>query len=687
MDFLQRTPFFRLLLPFLLGILAYPALGFSISAMLSLMLLSLFLLGFSFLLKEARQQYKFRWLFGSGIFLFLFVLAYFRTDQGEQAHPFDHLRQKGVFRVELTASPIEKAKSILCKVEVLQLYADRNWIPSRGKANLYLQKSAAASRLQYGDRVMIATEFIPPEKVQNPDGFDYAAYLKRQGVGATAYIPATRWRWLNRNNDFSIQRAADQCRSHLLGVYKKFNIQGDEFAVLAALTLGYTDALQPDIRASYSATGAMHILSVSGMHVGVVYVVLLFLLSFMDSTTRGKLVKMLLIVFFLWGYAFLTGLSPAVIRAALMFSFIAMAFYFERKSLLYNTIFMSAFLMLLYNPAFLYDVGFQLSYAAVLSIIFFQAIFNKFYTPKTKIARFFWTMFAVSMAAQLGTTPFTLYYFQQFPNYFLLTNFVAIDLSSLIIYLAMGLLTLSFVPYLSTGLAFLLKWSLSLLNFLIIWIQNLPGSTAHISLDFWQTILLFSAIFSLSTYYFTRRYAALFLGLFAALLVAVFNLQANYSTLTSSRLLVFSDQKNSHLNFIDRKKNYVFTTDSTAVERVAKTFWKRQKLDDPIFIKMEDGALDEFFCFKGLKIMVLTSDLLKNKTSATPLLLDYLIVGNHQKPNIEHLLTCVQPLKIIVDKSISKWYTESIKQACIQHGIEFYAVAEQGAYNFCLKEN
>ena len=343
--------------------------------------------------------------------------------------------------------------------------------------------------------------------------------------------------------------------------------------------------------------------------------------------------------------------------------------------------------MLLYNPAFLYDVGFQLSYAAVLSIIFFQAIFNKFYTPKTKIARFFWTMFAVSMAAQLGTTPFTLYYFQQFPNYFLLTNFVAIDLSSLIIYLAMGLLTLSFVPYLSTGLAFLLKWSLSLLNFLIIWIQNLPGSTAHISLDFWQTILLFSAIFSLSTYYFTRRYAALFLGLFAALLVAVFNLQANYSTLTSSRLLVFSDQKNSHLNFIDRKKNYVFTTDSTAVERVAKTFWKRQKLDDPIFIKMEDGALDEFFCFKGLKIMVLTSDLLKNKTSATPLLLDYLIVGNHQKPNIEHLLTCVQPLKIIVDKSISKWYTESIKQACIQHGIEFYAVAEQGAYNFCLKEN
>jgi len=363
-----------------------------------------------------------------------------------------------------------------------------------------------------------------------------------------------------------------------------------------------------------------------------------------------------------------------------MFTFVAFATAFERKSQIYNTIFMSILAMLLYNSNFLFDVGFQLSYAAVLSIIFFQPIINKLYTPNNKLTRFTWEMFSVSIAAQLGTTPFTLYYFQQFPNYFLITNIVAIPLSSLVIYLAMGLLMVSFIPYLSVAMGFLLKWSLWLLNFVIVTIQNLPYSVSHISLDVKQTLVLFLAIFCLSGYYYSKKYTLLFVGLVSLFIACIFNLQTNFQTLTSKRMIVYAGQKNTHVNFINRNQNYVFSTDSAETMRIAKSYWQNQKLENPQFLHENNWYSNGFACFEGSRILILTQDFLKKKITSAPLEIDYLIIGNGIKPKIEQILECVKPRKIIVDKNISKWYTQKIKDVCRLRKIGFYSVAEQGAY-------
>lgn len=680
MDFLQRTPFFRLLLPLVLGIIVYQYVDFQHWGLYAMFFLSIVLLVLPFVIHIPKRQFQFRWLFGCGIFLFLFVLIYFLSGEREKENVFQRLNSKGIYRVELSAPPVEKAKSYLCKVDVIQYLDSTNWMATRGKAILYLQKDKAASKLLFGDRLMLEAKFSPPERALNPDGFDYAAYLKRQGVGAVCYIPSDSWRLTDRDMTFSIQRQADICRNYLLNIYREFHIEGDEFAVLAALTLGYTDALQPDLRASYSATGAMHILSVSGMHVGVVYVVMAFLLSFLNRNQRQKVIKTIVISLFLWGYAFLSGLSPAVVRATLMFSFVAIATCFERKSQIYNTIFMSAFFMLLYNPNFLFDVGFQLSYSAVLSIIFFQPIIGKLYIANNKYSKAVWDLFSVSLAAQLGTMPFTLYYFQQFPNYFLLTNFVAIPLSTIVIYLAMALLMTSFVPYLSMAVAFLLKWSLWLLNFLIVWVQNLPYSLSHVSLDIRQTIVVFLAIFCFSAYFFYKKFSALVVGLSAVLLACVFNLQTNYQTMTSKRMIVFAGQKNTHVNFIDRNQNYVFTTDSAELNRIAKSFWQNQKLEKPHYIHQNEWFSDGVSGFAGSRILILSNDFLRKQTFSKPLKLDYLIIGRGLKPKIEQVLECLHPRKIIVDKTISDWYSESIKRACQTRNIAFYSVAEEGAY-------
>ena len=685
MDFLQRTPFFRLLLPFMIGIVLYQYVELLQWSLLAMFGISLMLVLVAIVIRASKRQFQFRWLFGCGIFLFMMSFAYSLSSEREKENTFTHLHKKGIYRVELTSAPVEKAKSFLCKVNVFQ-YFDSTWKPARGQAILYFQKDQAASKLLFGDRLMVEAEFADPERTLNPDGFDYASYLKRQGVGATSYISSGSCQLTGQNTSFSIRREADKWRNYLLEIYRKFNIQGDEFAVLAALTLGYTDDLQPDIRASYSSTGVMHILSVSGMHVGVVYIVMAFLLSFMNRSQRLKVLKGLFIMLFLWAYAFLSGMSAAVIRAAIMFSFVSVASCFERKSLIYNTIFASAFFMLIYNPNFLYDVGFQLSYSAVLSIIFFQPIVDKLYKPTNKVGRFTWEMLSVSLAAQLGTMPFTLYYFQQFPNYFLLTNFIAIPLSTLVIYLAIGLLMTSFVPYFSVGVAFLLKWSLWALNFVIVFIQNLPFSVSHISFDIKQTVMIFLAIFCFSAYSFSKKFEPLIIGLASLLIACLFNLQTNYQTLTSSRMIVYAGQKNTHVSFINHNLNTVFTTDSVEVEKIAKTFWQNQKLDKPKYIQKSDWYSDGFATFEGNKVLILTNEFLNKMTTSKPIELDFLIVGNRLKPKIEQILDCVHPHNIIVDKSVSKWSTDNIRKVCKDRGIRFYAIAEQGAYELDIKD-
>jgi len=277
-----------------------------------------------------------------------------------------------------------------------------------------------------------------------------------------------------------------------------------------------------------------------------------------------------------------------------------------------------------------------------------------------------------------------LYYFQQFPNYFLLTNIIAIPLSSLVIYLAIGLLMISFIPYLSVVVAFLLKWSLWLLNFVIVGIQNLPYSVSHISLDIRQTLVLFLAVFCLSVFYFNRKFAALFVGLASLLIACVFNLQTNYETLTSKRMIVYAGQKGTHVSFINRNQHAVFTTDSVEAEKIGKAFWQNQKLEKAVFI--QSSGSDGFESFDGRKILILTQDFLSKKISYKPIEIDFLVIGNHLKPKIDQLLECVHPGKIIVDKSISKWYANNIREACNARRIGFYSVAEQGAYTLNIKD-
>ncbi len=637
-------------------------------------------------MRKPEMNYKFRWLFGSGIFLFFVSLGYFISVQYDKSAGFQHLNQDGTFRVELIDSPIEKGNSFLCKIRTLEFIDSSVVSATKGKALLYIQKDSLASRLRIGDQLLVRTKFQQPDGVQNPDGFNYAVYLKRKGIGATAWVSDYKWKFAGHNSGFSLKNTAGESRSYLLSIYKKHNLKDDEFAVLAALTLGYKDALQPDLRENYSASGAMHILAVSGLHVGVIYLVLSFLLSFMNKKQQLKIYKTIIIILLLWIYAFITGLSPSVIRSTLMFSFIAGGTALKRNALIYNTISVSAFIMLLFNPNNLYDVGFQLSYSAVISIIYFQPAISKWLYVKNKLLRWLWDLMAVSLAAQIGTAPFAIFYFHQFANYFLLTNFIAIPAATLIIYLAVTLLVVSPVSFLADSVAFILKWTLKILNYCIESIHNLPYALSRFSIDFWQLVLIFSAIIFISAYFKTKKAYLMLSASASVLIVFLISLSINFATLNSNKIIVYADNKNTHVDFIQGKSHYLFTTDSDAVNKIAGNFWINNRLDNQLNIKDEKFYSNGFVSFKGKKICILTDNSLSNKSTSKPFIIDYLIIGNGIKPKISQILECIQPRKIIVDKSISKWYSNQIKEVCKNRNIRFYSVAERGAYVLDIKD-
>ncbi|NDP22077.1 MAG: ComEC family competence protein [Paludibacter sp.] len=680
MDFLQRTPFFRLLLPLIIGIVLYQYVELYTWSQYALLCLSGSLILLGFIIQKPKLQFQFRWLFGCGIFLFIMVIGYFVSARFDNRHSFQNIDKQGVFSVELTEMPIEKENSFLCRVKKIDFFDSIQTSPTKGKALLYIQKDSAAMLLSSGDRLLVETKFNKPDGALNPEGFNYAAYLNRQGIVATSYIQSSDWKRIGKNTSFSIFRLAEKSQRNLLDIYKRFGIVGDEFAVLAALTLGSKDALHPELRQNYTTSGGMHILAVSGLHVGIIYMVLGFLFAFLDKKPRLKIPKAVLIVMLLWLYAFITGLPPSVVRATLMFSFIAIGASLDRKSQIYNTISASALIMLLYNPNYLFDVGFQLSFSAVVSIVYFQPKIKKWVVTNNKALSWMWDLTSVSLAAQIGTAPFSLFYFHQFANYFIITNFIAIPFATFIIYGAVILFVFSPVPYFSVFVAFILQWLLRILNYSIGFIHDLPFSLSITSISFWELTCIFSILILFTFYTQTKKFLSFFAALVIILILLTINLSRQYDSLANLKMIVYADNKNTHIDFIDGMKHYLFTTDSSSVERIAGNFWLKNKLDKPIRLTNYNLTSDGFIEFKGNRILILTANQFKNKTTIHPISIDYLIIGNALKPKIAEILGCITPRKIIVDKSISGWYAKEIRKICAERGIPYYSVADQGAY-------
>ncbi|PCH96528.1 MAG: hypothetical protein COB85_03460 [Bacteroidetes bacterium] len=485
MNYWNRFPLFRMIIPFVFGILLanglqqdYPGLKW-----LALVLL-IFGIAFTFS-KKVVTKYKNRWFYGVVFNLFLILAGYQITildsERFAHSHILNSIQSESPEAIlgEIISPPSIKGKWVQADLEVLGYYEKERLIPAKGRVRVKIEAGENAARLAYGDRIIFSSRLNVVEGPLNPEEFSYKNYLALQSIYHQAFIKEGNWKLLEARGDNSIIAYSSSLRTQLIGIFKKNDMGEKELAVASALILGDKSQLDTDLKSDYSKSGAMHVLAVSGLHVGIIYLVLNWLLGFITRLKNGVVIKATLIILLLWFYALLTGMSPSVMRATTMLSFLVIGKAMNQHTDVYNTLVVSAFLLLAIDPSLILSVGFQLSYLAVFGIVYLYPKFYHSWESSTWIMDKIWALTCVSLAAQLATFPLSLYYFHQFPNWFLLSNLIVIPLATAIIYLGILVFVTSPVQALSLVITKGMILAVGFLNDSVSMVRSLPWSTVE----------------------------------------------------------------------------------------------------------------------------------------------------------------------------------------------------------------
>jgi competence protein ComEC len=327
------------------------------------------------------------------------------------------------------------------------------------------------------DYLLVQSDLIPIENRGNPGEFDMELFWKTKGIRTMCFIDENSFKLLDRLERTYFQEFIYSLQTSFNNMLES-HLEGENLAIAKAIILGDKSMLESETKNSFSATGAMHVLAVSGLHIGLILQILMELAKFFSKfISRKKAVLSILIL--LWIYSILTGFSPSVIRSIFMFTILVLAQFFGKEQNNINSLFFSAFVLLLFQPMFLFDIGFQLSYLAMVGIYTLYGTIESWYQPNNKIVKYFWQGTAVGFSAQCMTVPLTLYYFHQFPNYFAIANLGLMVISGLVLGLGIALFALHFIPILGKLTGFLLMISIGGMLWFIQWVEHLPGAVAY----------------------------------------------------------------------------------------------------------------------------------------------------------------------------------------------------------------
>ena len=397
----------------------------------------------------------------------------------------DYLDRDTILAMRLLSNAQERTKTFRYEAEV----------EGGGKVLLYLQKDSMPMPVM-GDVLLVETQVRRGGKSGK---FDYGLYLRRQGIVGTCWALRRNWQLIGHEDDMGLKGLAKRSQYFLYQQYQKMGIEGQELGIISALTLGYREDLDKDVQRAFSASGAMHVLAVSGLHTGIVWGIVMWILTLgglykplWEDKFRRWLLNISTIVL-IWAYAFLTGLSPSVMRSALMLTFWALSSLLEQQTSRWNPLLAAAVVILIVNPLALWSVSFQLSFAAVAGIMLFGSSMQQAVVSKGRVWQSVSRLLIVSLAAQLGTMPLTLHYFGQTSNYFALTNLIVVPMAGILLSLGFSTLAMSWCAV-GEWLGWATKWCTWLLNQAVQWIESLPYSTTHMHLSEWGVIGLYGAI-------------------------------------------------------------------------------------------------------------------------------------------------------------------------------------------------
>ena len=607
----------------------------------------------------------------------IFILALFSGlstssihDEKLKKNHFTHhknIKNENEVIVELGEKLKSSSNNTRYEASVLKINGEQ----TQGKIIVSIKNNIDIPNFDYGTLVRFVAKINPIISNKNPNQFDYKKYLENKNIFGQIQISTNDFSYAVPSH-FSVRTLASQIRNTILNNLEKHHFNKEELHVFGALLLGQQQDISKDIMRDYQYAGAIHILSVSGLHVGFVLLFLKFFLNFLPNSNRIRVFKVVVIIIVLWCFALVAGLTPSVLRSVTMFSFVAIGMCFRRSVNFYNTLLISAFLILLFNPSFIYDVGFQLSYFALFFIVWAQPLLASLFKPKNKIVTSIWDIITVSTAAQIGTLPISVYYFHQFSGLFFITNCLILPLLSIIMGIGIIVLIMGATNIVWTPILKLMELSIWLINYIIHKIAALEQFIIKdIPFTKWMMIGLYLVIIAWIILLKKPNFRKTTIAFLSILFFQIVLIENKKSIENNEEFLIFSKPKSSLL--IERKGSEItLISNSDETNNLSLNNYATAQSSKIVSHK----KLQNLYIYNNKKIVLIDSSgvyLPKSKP-------DILVLIQSPKVNLERIIQHYKPKQIVADESNYKSYVELWKKTCKKEKIPFHAVAEKGYF-------
>ncbi len=689
--FFKRAPFLRLILSLSAGIF----LQLYIPVNPLILLAAAALPGMALLIFKRlplRTHYQYGWMRGIALQLLVICgggLLVYQSDTRHDSYYFDGQAKPGDLLIATVNEPLqERVRSYKTVVQVRSIMRHNTRIPAKGKLLVYLTKDSAAAGLEYGDRLLISSRVTPVQYSGNLGSFDYRSYCATQQIYRQAFLRTGEWRLVQGKEENRSMQPILQCRNYCLHTLKQY-IGGREAGLAAALLIGYRYDLDRDIVQEYTDTGIVHIIAISGMHLALIYGGLLWILRWWPRHRYSEDMKGALIILLLWAFTLLTGGAASVLRATVMFTFITIGkFMLDRYTNIYNSLAASAFLLLCYEPRLLLDVGFQLSYLAVLSIIICYRRMYYLWQSSRKWFDKLWDMIALTLSAQILTLPVCLYYFRQFPVFFLPANMLAVPLSTVVLYGEILLLMLGRTPVLAESTGLVLQITIQWMNNGISWIAHLPGALiTGIRMDTGGLICGYACIAGLLAWWLQQWRKGFLVALTSLVIWSIGAMVSRINEWNQRKLVVYNISGHTVVDAISGRQA---ATTGDAEVLLSELLYKRyiQPAHDFYGVRrMRLVSRTGGDTLGGLRVLSIGQKRLVIVDSTLPridlqkkLRTDYLLLSHNPHVDIRQLEQMFDVGCYIFDASSRLRNIEQWKSDCYMLTLRFFSVPDQGAY-------
>lgn len=671
-----QFPLARVTLVFIVGIIfAYyfqpsPNLVFT-----SLFLATLLLGGFYF---WCNKKPLLIWYFGFTVFGLAFIIGVSTQTIHNASNRQNHFsKTQNVFEQRHTFTVVlnEKLKSNVFNQRYVASVDQIDNTKCSGEILLNIKKDSLHHSFIIGNRLQIQGDLHHNSRPKNPNQFDYGSYLRNKQIYGQLYADATDIK-VSTLVKKDIWYYAAQIRNTIIDNLRRDGFHSTELNVAVALILGQQQDIDPEIIQDYQYAGAVHILSVSGLHIGFILLFVTFLLKPFPNNRKGSLLKLFVILSSLWLFGILAGLSPSVVRSVTMFSFVAIGQHLRRSVNIYQTLLVSILLILLVQPAFLFDVGFQLSYLALFFILWFHPVLSKIWEPKNKISKYIWDILSVSFAAQIGTLPLSLYYFHQFPGLFFITNLVIIPLTGFIMGLGVFVMVLAIFNQCPFFLSKALEWSLLVVDKIIHTIASFEQFIIK-DIPFSLPFLLssYALVFSLILWFKKPQFQRLVAVLVSIIVLQMAFLWNEWQVATQQEWVVFNIKKNTLIVERNGKDVTLYANDSLQkIGSKNKTF--NSYLVGNFSHLAAAKELKNTFHFNSKRILIIDSTGIYPKLHHP----EIIVLTQSPKINLDRLIQINQPKVIVADASNYKSIQKHWNATCLKAKIPFHSTSEKGFY-------